>query len=240
MKEPIVYAKLKFLLYFFFGLIFRPTFVGKDKIPKDGPIVLAGNHTHFMDCLTVAASCKRCVHFLAKSELLEPPMKWIFCHFGLIPVDRSGKDRTALHTAINVLKAGMVIGIFPEGGVNEFRGTVKPFKSGAVKMAQKTGAQIVPFVISGKYKLFRKSKSGIKIEFFDPITVSDDLDSSNKQLWDVVNNGVQKEFKARPFVFKNEVNKLHIYYTNRQNKKKAKKLAKQNKKLEKQKKKDNN
>ncbi len=220
MKEPTAYVRLKFLLYFFFGLFFRPTVIGKEKIPKDGPVIIAGNHTHFMDCLTVANSTKRCVHFLAKSELMKPPLKWIFGPFGIISVDRNGKDRTALHSAINVLKAGMVIGIFPEGGVNEFRGTVKPFKYGAVKMAEKTDAKIVPFVISGKYKFLRKSKSGIKIVFFDPITVGDDIEAANKQLWDTVNNGLQEEVKARPFLFKNKVNKLHILYTKLTTKKK--------------------
>jgi len=213
MKEPTAYVKLKFLLYFFFGILFRPTFVGKEKIPTEGPVVLAGNHTHFFDCLTVAASTQRCVHFLAKSELLKPPLKWVFGPFGIISVDRSGKDRTALHNAISVLKEGMVIGIFPEGGVNEMRGTLKPFKFGAVKMAQKTDAQIVPFVVSGRYKLLRKSKKGIKIEFFDPITVGDDIEAANKQLWEIVNNGVQETVKERPFLFKNKVNKLHILYT---------------------------
>lgn len=233
MKEPVAYVRLKFLLYFFFGIIFRPVIVGKEKIPKDGPVILAGNHTHFMDCLTVANSTKRCVHFLAKSELMKPPLKWVFGPFGIISVDRNGKDRTALHNAINVLKAGMVIGVFPEGGVNEVRGKVKSFKYGAVKMAQKTDAKIVPFAISGKYKILRKSKSGIKIEFFDPITVGDDLDSANDILWETVNNAVQEAVKERPFVYKNPINKGHIRYTNRFNKKNAKKLAKEKKKLEK-------
>lgn len=223
MKEPVLYVRLKFLLYFFFAILFRPTIIGKEKIPKDGPVIIAGNHTHFMDCITVAASTKRCVHFLAKSELMKPPLKWVFCHFGVISVNRNGKDRTALHTAINVLNEGMVIGIFPEGGVNELRGTLKPFKFGAVKMAQKTEAKIVPFVVSGRYKLLRKSKSGIKIEFFDPITVGDDLEAANKQLWNIVNNGVQETVKERPFLFDNKVNKGHIRYTNYMNKKQAKK-----------------
>lgn len=213
MKEPTAYVKLKFLLYFLFEILFRPTVIGKEKIPTEGPIILAGNHTHFMDCLTVANSTKRCVHFLAKSELMKPPLKWVFGPFGIISVDRSGKDRTALYNAINVLNEGMVIGIFPEGGVNEMRGTLKPFKYGAVKMAQKTDALIVPFVISGRYKLLRKSKSGIKIEFFDPVTVGDNLEEANKQLWEIVNNGVQETVKERPFLFKNKVNKLHIIYT---------------------------
>lgn len=223
MKEPTAYVRLKFLLYFFYGLIFRPTIIGKEKIPQEGPIIIAGNHTHFFDCLTVANSTKRCVHFLAKSELMKPPLKWIFAPFGIIPVDRNGRDRSALHNAINVLKSGMVIGIFPEGGVNEMRGTVKPFKFGAVKMAEKTGAQIVPFVVSGKYKILRKSKKGIKIEFFDPITVGDDLESTNKQLWEIVNNGVQESVKERPFLYKNKVNKLHILYTKLTSKKKKSK-----------------
>lgn len=202
MTEPKAYVRLRGLLYCAFKVIFRPTIINNDKIPDDGRIVLAGNHTHFMDCIAVAASTKRCVHFLAKSELMKPPLKWFFAPFGIIPVNRNAKDKAALFSAINVLKDDKVIGIFPEGKVNENRETLLKFKFGAVKMANVTGTKIVPFVISGKYKFFRKSKKGIKIQFFDPITVCDDLEVANEQLWNIVHNGLEEELKRRPNLYK--------------------------------------
>lgn len=198
MNEPRAYVRFRGLLYYAFKIIFRPTIINNDKIPEDGRIVLAGNHTHFMDCITVAASTKRCVHFLAKSELMKPPLKWFFAPFGIIPVHRGQKDKAALSSAIDVLNDDKVIGIFPEGKVNENRYTLLNFKFGAVKMANVTGSKIVPFVITGKYKFFIKSKKSIKIHFFDPIIVCDDLEEANKQLWKIIHDGLEEELKHRP------------------------------------------
>lgn len=206
MTEPKAYVRWRGVLYYAFKIIFRPTIIGSEKIPEEGRIVLAGNHTHFMDCISVAASTKRCVHFLAKDDLMKPPLKWFFAPFGIIPVNRKSKDKAALSSAINVLNDDKVIGIFPEGKVNENRGTLLKFKFGAVKMANVTGSKIVPFVISGKYKFFRKSKKGIKIEFFDPITICDDLEAANEQLWNIIHDGLEKEIDRRPFLYK-KINK---------------------------------
>lgn len=189
MTEPKAYVRMRGTLYFLFKILFRPTIEGTENIPEDGRIILAGNHTHFMDCISVAASTKRCVHFLAKSELMEPPLRFFFAPFGIIPVHRATKDRAALDSAIEVLNDDKVIGIFPEGKVNNERGTLLPFKFGAVKMAQVTGSKIVPFVITGRYKFFRKS---IKIHFFEPVSISENLEESNEEIWNIVNNGLQK------------------------------------------------
>ncbi len=188
MTEPKTYLRMRGTLYFLFKVLFRPTIEGNENIPEDGRVVLAGNHTHFMDCISVAAATKRCVHFLAKSELMKPPLKWFFAPFGIIPVHRGQKDKAALSSAIEVLEDDKVIGIFPEGKVNEARGTLLPFKFGAVKMAQVTGSKVVPFVITGRYKFFRKS---IKIKFFEPVTISENLEESNQMLWNIVNEGLQ-------------------------------------------------
>ncbi len=190
MTEPKTYVKFRGTLNFLFRTIFKPTIIGMEKIPAEGRVVLAGNHTHFMDCITVAAATERCVHFLAKSELMKPPLKFFFAPFGIIPVNRASKDKAALASAIEVLNDDKVIGIFPEGKVNNERGTLLPFKFGAVKMAHETNSQIVPFVITGKYKFFRKS---IKIQFFDPVTVPDNLEDGNKEIWNIVNDGLIRE-----------------------------------------------
>lgn len=192
MEEPKAYKRMRGTLNFLFRLLFRPTIEGAENIPDDGRVVIAGNHTHFMDCITVAASTKRVVHFLAKSELMEPPLKYFFAPFGIIPVHRATKDRAALDSAIEVLNDDKVIGIFPEGKVNNARGTVLPLKFGAVKMASVTNSRIVPFVISGRYKMFRKS---IKIKFFEPVTIGENLEESNNVLWNIINDGLQSEMK---------------------------------------------
>lgn len=190
MNEPKAYLKHRAKLDWLFRFLFKPTIVGAENIPAEGRVILAGNHTHFMDCISVAASTKRVVHFLGKSELLEPPLKRYFEPFGVIPVHRGQKDKAALSSAVEVLNDDKVIGIFPEGKVklkSEAEFTITPFKFGAVKMASETGTPIVPFSITGEYKMFRKS---IKIEFFEPVIVSEDLEATNNKLMDIVAHGI--------------------------------------------------
>lgn len=190
MNEPKAYLKHRAKLDWLFRFLFKPTVIGAENIPENGRIVIAGNHTHFMDCILVACSTKRVVHFLAKSELLEPPLKRFFEPFGIIPVHRGQKDKAALSSAIEVLEDDKIIGIFPEGKVklkSEAAYTINPFKFGAVKMAHQTNSKIVPFSITGKYKMFRKR---IKIEFFEPVTVTENLEEVNNKLMDIVAHGI--------------------------------------------------
>ncbi len=190
MNEPKAYLKHRGKLEWLFKFLYKPTIVGTENIPESGRVILAGNHKYFMDCITVAASTKRVVHFLGKSELLEPPLKRYFEPFGVIPVHRERKDKAALESAIEVLNDDKVIGIFPEGKVKlktEEQYTITPFKFGAVKMAEQTGSRIVPFSITGDYKIFRK---GLKIQFFEPITVEGDLEEINNQLMNTVAYGI--------------------------------------------------
>ena len=177
-KDPMLYKVVRPLAKAIFKVLYRPTIIGAENIPKEGAVVLAGNHTSNLDWSLLLSSTKRCIHFLAK--------KAIFTGAGLIPVNRKTKDGKALESAINVLNKGMVVGIFPEGTINKTDDVVMPFKIGAVKMAHDTNTKIVPFVIKGKFRLFRK---GVRIVFFKPMKMNDDvLDNSNKRLMDFISD----------------------------------------------------
>ena len=174
MTEPKTYVRMRGLLYYAFKFLFRPTIIDNDKIPESGRIVIAGNHTHFMDCISLAASTKRCVHFLAKSELMKPPLKWFFAPFGIIPVHRGQKDKAALSSAIEVLEDDKVIGIFPEGTRNKVGAELLPFKEGSFKMAEKTGCLIIPVALSNTAEVFENHLPWVKsckvvVEYGTPI-----------------------------------------------------------------------
>ena len=79
----------------------------------------------------------------------------------------------------------LCVGIFPEGTYNTTKVPVLPFKIGAVKACSETNTKLVPFVITGEYKIFRKN---VKIEFLEPITVSNNLDKSNEELMNIISN----------------------------------------------------
>ena len=181
-NDVLLYKILRPIITLLFKTLYRPKIIGSGNIPKSGRIILAGNHTHNLDCAMLISSTKRNIHFLAKVELFKGFKKILFSNMGLIPVNRKIKDPNVLIHAYNYLENEKVIGIFPEG--THGKGKILPFKIGAVKMAYETKSDIIPFSITGTYKLFSKD---LKIEFGKPIKVkSNNLDKENEKLRNIV------------------------------------------------------
>lgn len=192
MKEPLLYRIVRPIITFLFRLIYRPTYIGLENIPKTGNYVLSGNHTNNFDCLLLISSTKRVIHFLAKDSLIKGPKKIIFTNMGIIPVNRNIHDKGALNNAIKYLKQNKVIGIFPEGTINRTSNTIMPFKIGCVKMAHDTKSPIVPFIITGRYRLFKKS---ITIEFLPAYIPQNDLNIENEKLMNIISTKLEEKRK---------------------------------------------
>lgn len=190
MKEPTLYRVIRRPLAAIFKAIYKPSITGKRFIPENGRIILAGNHTNYFDCILVGCATKRCVHYLAKDELMKGPLKFIFKGLGIIPVNRRTKDRAAFEAAIKTLNEEKVIGIFPEGTINRTEDIIMPFKYGAVKMSRDTACNIVPFVITGKYEPFKRN---IKITFLEPIEPNKNLEEANENLMKIVSDKLKEE-----------------------------------------------
>ena len=180
-NEPPLYRFCRPVVSAVFRMLFRPRIIGKENIPTDSAVILAGNHTSVLDCFMIIASTKRSVHFLAKNELFKNSFtNRFFTMAGLIRVYRNGNDRQALACAEEYLNNGCVVGIFPQGTTSRNPSEPLPFKIGAVKMAHDTKTAVVPFTINGNYRLFGK---GIEIIFQKPYRIeSDDLSDENIKL----------------------------------------------------------
>ena len=182
-NDSLFYKILRPILKFFFLCLYTPKIVGKENIPRNGRIILAGTHVSVLDCIMLMSSTKRGIHFLAKAELFKGIKGIIFSNLGLIPVNRKIHDSSVLERAENYLKNGKVIGIFPEGTTEKGKGLL-PFKIGAVKMAYDTETMIVPFVIKGKYRLFSRN---LRIVFDKPIKIKNsNLEKENMSLRDKI------------------------------------------------------
>lgn len=171
----------KGILSVFFKLFFHPKIIGRENIPETGGVILAGNHRHIFDPCMPIISTKRPVHYMAKKELFSGIFGWFFKLVGCISVDRGHDNTLAKNEAIKVLEEGKVLGIFPEGTRNKTNDILLPFKYGAVSMSKKTNAYIVPFAITGKYKLFNND---LTIKFGKALIASSDLDEANNLLSD--------------------------------------------------------
>lgn len=156
-EHKIGYVFLKNILKIPYKLWYNPKIIGKENIPKTGAIIICANHKHMMDQCSILVSTRRMVHYLAKKEYFDGKFAWFFKLAGCISVNRSIKDNDAKEHAINLLKQGYAVGLFPEGTRNKTNEFLLPFKYGAVSMAQKTDALIVPVGITGEYKFRGKN-----------------------------------------------------------------------------------
>ena len=188
-KDTVFYKVVRPLVVFLIKVLYHPQVTGLDNIPKEGRILLAGNHTKWLDPVMLVGVQKRQVHFLAKDELFHGITKFIVKGMGCVPVNRKIHDHNALQGAIDYLNKDLCVGIFPEGTINRTDKTIMNFKIGAVKACHDTNTKLVPFVITGKYKLFRK---GIKIEFLKSITISNDLSKENDKLMKLISKRIEE------------------------------------------------
>jgi 1-acyl-sn-glycerol-3-phosphate acyltransferase len=171
-------------------LIHGTKYEGLENIPEEGGVILAGNHTGNTDALRMLGGPKRIVHMMAKKELFKTKFtNAYFRSMACISVDRSIHDENAKSEAIEVLKNGNILGIFPEGTVNKTNEILLPFKYGAVSFAKKTGAYIVPFAITGSYSIFKRN---IKLTYGKAYKVTGDLESENKKLMKKVSDLIKK------------------------------------------------
>ena len=193
LKTPLGYKIATHVLGPIFKFYYNPTIIGKENIPKDGAILVCGNHKHIMDqCLSII-STKRFLCYMAKKEYFDGPFAWFFKWVGCIPVNRSIKDSNAKEKAIEYLEKGGAIGIFPEGTRNKTKDFLLPFKFGAVSMASKTNAKIVPFGITGDYKFRSKN---LVARFGTPFEIGDmSLEEANKKLETEIGNLMKKNIK---------------------------------------------
>ena len=193
-EVPFLYKLGRVLLKPIFKFYYNPKIVGKEIIPFDAPIIIVGNHKHVYDQFPVIISTKRGIHYMAKKEYFDNKFsKWIFEHVGCIPVNRDIRDKDAVDAALSVLKDGGAIGLFPEGTRNKTDKFLLPFKFGAVSMAKKTDAYIVPFGLTGDYRFRSKN---LVVRFGKPFKVGNmTLDEANNKLYKEVESLMKENLK---------------------------------------------
>ncbi len=131
---------------------------GEENIPEKGGFILACNHIHFIDPVLLLCRCRRPIHFMAKVEAFKNKLAAFFLtNLNVFPVSRGRSDKTSIDYAVDLIKTGHVIGIFPEGTRSK---DLKPHeaKAGVSLIARQTKADILPASVYCEKKggLFRK------------------------------------------------------------------------------------
>ena len=156
-------------------VFFRPTVTGRENIPLDGPVLIAPIHRSNVDFAFTLFMSPRKVFFMAKESIFRVPLLGpLVTHLGAFPVKRGTADRESMNLAEEVLRRGYALVLFPEGTRKEGR-TVHTLHDGAMFMAARTGAMVIPVGIGGSdramplgAKLPRPAK--IRIVIGTPVT----------------------------------------------------------------------
>jgi 1-acyl-sn-glycerol-3-phosphate acyltransferase len=119
---------------------------GAEKVPRKGALVVAANHSQYLDPVYVCMAIPRRVQWMGKKELFVFPFRAFFYFIGTFPVDRQGDSRAGLRTALNFLARGWTLGIFPEGTHRKGKDS-RAAKSGTILLAVRAGAPVVPVFI---------------------------------------------------------------------------------------------
>lgn len=195
------------LLQVLFGLQVE----GVEKIPKEGPVILASNHMSLVDPVVMGVACPRVVSYMSRDDVFKYPiLRWLLPRLYVIPVSRGAGDLGAIKAAIRALKSGMAFGIFPEGRRSR-TGFIEPFKTGAAAIALRTGALIVPAAIIGSDKAWPVGKGPrlrrpIRVVFGDPIalppgkTDHQTLEEVTRQLEAAVTALLPPEYHRKPTI----------------------------------------
>jgi 1-acyl-sn-glycerol-3-phosphate acyltransferase len=147
----MAYWILKVILTPLLRCLYRLDVSGTGNVPEQGPVIVASNHQSFIDSIFLALVVRRRVTFVAKAEYFDTwRTAWFFRAAGQIPLRRGGgpAGEQALTSARDVLDAGGVLGIYPEG-TRSPDGRLYKGHTGVARLALATGATVVPVALDG-------------------------------------------------------------------------------------------
>ena len=164
-----IYWGLWFLFRFLARLCFRFSIDGEHLFPKTGGVIVAANHASFLDIPLLGCSIPRRVVFLGRANLFPNRLiSWIIQQLGWIPLKTNRLDRKAFGQALEYLKEGTPVVIFPEGTRTE-DGQLQSGKPGIGYLVAESQCQVIPAYISGTFKVL---PMGAKCPRLFPVSVS--------------------------------------------------------------------
>lgn len=151
LKEVMIDRVIRYIVFLFFRLLFRLEVENIHNIPERGGVIVAANHTSYLDPPLIAAALKRRPTFIAKASLFKIPVFGPIINTYSIGVNREGPTPSTLKRAVRILKKDGLLVIFPEGGRSQ-DGRLMALKRGVGLMAALTGVAVVPAYIRGAHK----------------------------------------------------------------------------------------
>lgn len=164
--------------YITFKMIYRLKVYGLENMPTKGGVMIASSHQSYLDPALMGSLPRRPTAFLANAYLFKNPFfGWFIRSLNAFPIEQGKGDRAAVTQAIDRLKEGYVLTIFPEGHRSP-DGDLRPLERGFSLVARKAGVPILPAAIDGAYQAWPRKKKfpgvhPVHILFGKPIDVSE-------------------------------------------------------------------
>ncbi|MBI2437479.1 MAG: 1-acyl-sn-glycerol-3-phosphate acyltransferase [Lentisphaerae bacterium] len=178
--NPLVYRISHFVFWCYLRAYHRYEAHGREHVPREGGCILVANHASFID--PFAAGCSiwnRPVFFLARDNLFQHSrfLKWWTSSVGTLLVDRTRGDIRALKQALDLVRRGRLLCLFPEG-TRTPTGGLQPVKAGIGFLIEKSGVPVIPTYIHGTFEAFPRGARWIRpckitVSFGKPVTPAD-------------------------------------------------------------------
>ena len=180
----------------------KVTIIGEENVPKDEPVLYIGNHRSFFDIVLTYVRVPRLTGYIAKKEIRKVPLlsNWMVnLHCLFLDRDNIKEGLKTILAAIDKVKSGISICIFPEGTRNKGDELLLPFHDGSFKIADKSGCAIIPITITNSSAIFEDhlpwiKKAHVIIEYGAPIYPSSLDKQERKQLSSMVQNIIKETY----------------------------------------------
>lgn len=160
---------------FLFLVLYGARSVGRANVRREGAVIIAANHTGYLDGALVVSMAPRPSHFLVLAKTFDGVVGHLLRWSGQIPIDQGRGDRRALGQALAVLGRDGVVGIFPEGGRG--RGDLAAAGKGVAWLALQSGAPVVPTACLGTRRTgdlaasWPRLRSRLVVDFGEPVVL---------------------------------------------------------------------
>ena len=169
------YSSMRLLGWSLIPALFRLRVFGRENLPENGGVLIASNHQSYLDPVMATLGLKRQVDFMAREELFRVPGFGAFIRsLGAFPVKPGARDTAAIRRAVDRLRNGSTILIFPEG-TRSFDGSLQPLLPGFTIIAARSQAPVVPAVIYGAHRAWPRGQTlftlrNVWVAYGEPLT----------------------------------------------------------------------
>ena len=163
----MLYHSLRLFGILLAKLLFRVEAKGLKSVPTSGSFILASNHVSYLDPVILGVACPRPLYFMSRSSLFTYPVfGWLIRHLHAFPVRRDEADPSSIRTALECLRQGKALVIFPEGGRSR-TGQLGKAHPGIGLVAARARVPVVPVYLSGTDKALPR-----EAKFIHPCKIS--------------------------------------------------------------------